>query len=435
MKVQVAKVRLWGRDIGAVSQETWGAPASFQFTKTFARSGIEVSPLVMPLSDEVYRFPQLRVDSFHRLPGLLADSVPDRFGNALIDAWLARDGRDGTSFSAVERLCYTGSRGMGALEFSPVDGPKTRMSVAVDVNELADLAAEVLANRQVFSANLADQHRAKAMRDILSVGTSAGGARAKALIAWNPDTNEVRSGQVPAGAGFDYWLLKFDGVAAVGTGQNFGQSAGYGATEFAYSLMARSAGVIMSPCRLMEEGGRRHFMTQRFDRLPGGDKMHMQTLGALAHYDFNHGGGHAYEQALQVIRKLKLPTAAIEEQFRRMVFNVVARNQDDHAKNISFLMNKAGRWSLAPAYDLTYSYNPTGPHTAHHQMTINGKRDDFTRADFRACADGASMMRGRADAITDEVMAAVRDWPRWATEAQVDPRKAQTIQDVHRLDL
>ncbi|MCX7247570.1 MAG: HipA domain-containing protein, partial [Burkholderiales bacterium] len=274
--------------------------------------------------------------------------------------------------------------------------------------------------------------REKALNDILRVGTSAGGARAKAVIAWNRETNEVRSGQIAAGDGFNYWLLKFDGVAG-NKDKELEDPKGYGAIEYAYYLMARAAGITMSECRLLEENGRRHFMTRRFDRLAGGEKLHMQSLCALAHFDFNQAGAYAYEQAMLTIRQLNLSMTTIEEQFRRMVFNIIARNQDDHVKNIAFLMDKQGQWSLAPAFDMTYSYNPSGSWTAAHQMTLNGKRNGFTPQDFEACAKVALMKRGRAKTIIDEVRAAVVRWPEFATQAQVADEWRAEIQSSHRL--
>lgn len=430
----VAEVQLWGRTIGAVSLEDGGGHAAFQYDPAFARSGIEISPVTMPLSDRVYVFPELPRRTFHGLPGLLADSLPDRFGNALIDAWLATQGRTSESFNAVERLCYTGTRGMGALEFAPAIGPKPQRAKKIEIDALVKLASEVLTHRRNLKATFASEKRKTALGDILRVGTSAGGARAKAVIAWNRETNEVRSGQVEAGKGFDYWLLKFDGVTG-NQDKELEDPKGYGAIEYAYSLMAKAAGVDMSECRLLEEGGRRHFMTRRFDRLTGGGKLHMQSLGAMAHFDFNHAGAHSYEQALLTIRQLNLPMPAVEEQFRRMTFNIIARNQDDHVKNIAFLMDQAGHWSLAPAFDVTYSYNPSGDWTATHQMTMNGKRDGFTLADFRACAKNTMMKRGRAEAIVEEVRAAVAKWPDYAEQAQVLKDRRKQIQRVLRLDL
>lgn len=430
----LAEVRLWGRTIGAVSLEEGSSYAAFQYDPAFAGSGIEVSPITMPLDDRVYVFPDLPLRTFHGLPGLLADSLPDKFGNALIDAWLATQGRTPDSFNAVERLCYTGARGMGALEYAPALGPKPQQAKKIEIDALVKLASEVLSHRKNLKTTFASASRKNALNDILRVGTSAGGARAKAVIAWNRQTNEVRSGQITAGTGFDYWLLKFDGVTG-NKDKELEDPKGYGAIEYAYYLMAKAAGVTMSECRLLEENGRRHFMTRRFDRLDGGEKLHMQSLCALAHFDFNHAGAYGYEQAFLVIRQLNLPMAAVEEQFRRMAFNIIARNQDDHVKNIAFLMDKAGQWSLAPAFDVMYSYNPTGEWTARHQMTMNGKHDGFTLADFRACAKSALMKRGRVEAIVEEVRAAVAKWPHFAEQANVMDEWRKQIQRHLRLDL
>jgi serine/threonine-protein kinase HipA len=388
----------------------------------------------MPLNRQIYEFPDLPRRTFRGLPGLLADSLPDRFGNALIDAWLATQGRSPGSFSAIERLCYTGTRGMGALEYAPVLGPNSRRSAPINVDALVELASEVLTHHQDLGGHFFGKSSGKALADILKVGTSAGGARAKAVIAWNRRTNEVRSGQLPAGPGFTYWLLKFDGVSG-NKDKELEDPQGYGAIEYAYSLMARAAGITMTECRLLEEHGRRHFMTRRFDRLDDGRKLHMQSLGALGHLDYNQAGACAYEQAFLTIRQLGLPMAATEEQFRRMLFNVVARNQDDHVKNIAFLMNKTGEWRLAPAFDVTYSYNPSGSWTATHQMTLNGKRDGFLKADIRAIGKSAGLKQGRADTLLDEVTAAVERWQEFATRAKVPEGVTKKIRQAHRLDL
>jgi serine/threonine-protein kinase HipA len=428
----IAEVRLWGRTIGAVTRDEGRDVAAFQYDAEFARSGIELSPLAMPLSERVYEFPALPRNTFHGLPGLLADSLPDKFGKALIDAWLAAQGRTADSFHAVERLCYTGTRGMGALEFAPALGPKPRKATRIEVDELVRLASEVLTHRNDLQEHFHAAGKEKALGEILRVGTSAGGARAKAVIAWNRATNEVRSGQITAGDGFEYWLLKFDGVAG-NKDKELEDPKGYGAIEYAYHRMAKAAGITMSECRLLEENGRRHFMTRRFDRLPSGAKVHMQSLGALAHFDFNQAGAYGYEQALLVIRRLDLPMIAVEQLFRRMVFNIVARNQDDHVKNIAFLMNQHGEWSLAPAFDVTYSYNPSGSWTATHQMTLNGKRDGFTIGDFQACAKAALMKRGRCSTILGEVLAAVKRWPEFADEAGIPNGWRDSIRETHRL--
>lgn len=430
----VAEVRLWGRTIGAVALEDGRSHAAFQYDDAFASSGIEVSPLVMPLSTQVYSFPGLPYETFHGLPGLLADSLPDRFGNTLIDAWLATQGRLPESLNPVERLCYIGARGMGALEFAPVMGPRSRRTTQIEVAALVELASEILTARRNLHGSFDGEHREDALRDILRVGTSAGGARAKAIIAWNRDTNEVRSGQVPAGEGFEYWLLKFDGVSG-NKDKELEDPKGYGAIEYAYTNMARDAGIRTSECRLLEENGRRHFMSRRFDRLDNGDKLHMQSLCALAHYDFNAAGAHSYEQALHAIRRLELPMEAVEEQFRRMAFNIVARNQDDHVKNIAFLMDRKGRWSLSPAFDVTFAYNPSGVWTRRHQMSMNGKLDGFTREDFRACARTASMKRGRADSILDAVLDVAKRWPAYSEQAGVADEWREHIQTVLRLEL
>ncbi len=430
----VAEVRLWGSSIGAVSVNGPGEIATFEYTSAFRRSGIEVAPLMMPLAQTVYSFPDLPKQSFHGLPGMLADALPDKFGNAVIDAWLASQGRLPQDIDAVERLCYTGTRGIGALEFKPAQGPQSRKSTVLKVDSLVTLASDVLSSREHLQASFADPHKEHALREILRVGASAGGARAKAVIAWNPTTNEVRSGQVKAPSGFEYWLMKFDGVTN-NKDRDLADPQGFGAIEYAYSLMAKDAGIRMSECRLFEENGRRHFMTKRFDRFDDGEKLHMQSLGALAHFDFNNPVAHSYEQALTVIRRLGLPMEAVEEQFRRMVFNVIARNQDDHVKNIAFLMDKSGKWSLSPAFDVMYAYNPSGTWTASHQMSLAGKREGFTLEDLKTVAETASMKRGRAEAIAREVTKAVARWREFAAAAGVVPKQIDMIADAHRLDL
>ncbi len=429
----MAEVRLWGRRIAAVSLGEDGDVAAFQYEPRFAASGIEVSPLAMPLSSQIYRFPSLPRAAFHGLPGLVADSLPDTFGTALINAWLATQGRTPESFNAVERLCFTGTRGMGALEFAPATGPRPRHATKIEVDALVALASEILTDRHAFHGSFTAEHRNGALQDILRVGTSAGGARAKAIIAWNPDTHEVRSGQVAAPEGFGYWLLKFDGVSG-NRDKELEDPQGYTAIEYAYSRMARDAGIEMTECRLLEEGGRRHFMTRRFDRSADGGKLHLQSLAALAHFDFNAAGAHSYEQAYQVMRRLRLPMSALEQQFRRMLFNIVARNQDDHVKNIAFLMDQRGAWSLAPAFDVTYACNPQGLWTRSHQMTLNGRRDGFTLEDVRACAATAGLKRGRAERMLDEVRAVVARWPQYADEAGVWPRQRDQIRSSLRLE-
>ena len=428
----LAEVKLWGSRIGAVVLVDGSRTATFEYDQRFSRSGIQVSPLMMPLAKQVYSFPDLAQDSFHGLPGLLSDSLPDRFGNTLINSWLAREGRAPSSFNAVERLCYTGNRGMGALEFSPVTGPVPSKKKTLYVDELVRLASEILKHRENLHAVISKEYSEEALSEILRVGTSAGGARAKAIIAWNPDTNQVRSGQIKAGDGFQYWLLKFDGVSN-NRDRELNDPAGYGIIEFAYSRMAKSCGIEMSECRLLKENGRSHFMTKRFDRLPDGDKLHMQSLAALAHFDFNLAGAYSYEQAFQVIRRLDLPYRTIEQQFRRMVFNIVVRNQDDHVKNIAFLMDRKGHWALAPAFDVNYSYQPDGMWTANHQMTINGKQDSFNSADLKDCANMAGMKQGQWRIILEQIQDVVSKWKDYADEAGVFADQRDRIQKTLRL--
>ncbi len=425
----VAEVRLWGRTIGAVALREGDRFATFQYAPEFVGSGIEVSPRTMPLARRPYRFPELPPETFHGLPGLVAESLPDRFGNAVIDAWLQTRGRDPGSLNAIERLCYVGSRGMGALEYRPALREEAPESLPVDVGALVELATKALQRREGFAASLEDED---GLATILRVGTSAGGARAKAVIAWNPSINEVRSGQIDAGDGFEHWLLKFDGVDH-NRDRELADPRGYGLIEYAYSRMARAAGITMAECRLFEEGHRKHFMTRRFDRGPEGGRLHMQSLGSLAHFDFNQPGAYSYEQAFDVIRALGLPTSVVEEQFRRMTFNIVARNQDDHVKNIAFLMDRTGAWSLSPAFGVTYSFNPQGAWTATHQMSMNGKRDGFQREDFLDCGRRASLVRGRAQTILEEVCEAVGRWPEFAEEAGVFPEHRREIAEHLRL--
>lgn len=430
----VAEVKLWGRTIGAVSLGESDEVAAFEYDPSFVQSGIEISPFTMPLSKRVYTFPELAKKTFYGLPGLIADSLPDKFGNALINAWLATQGRQSSSFNAIERLCYTGERGMGALEFLPAIGPNSKQVKQIQIDKLVELASQVLTHRNDMNVSFANENSEKALTDILRVGTSAGGARAKAVIAWNPSTNEVRSGQIAADEGFEYWLLKFDGVRG-NKDKELEDTQGYGVIEYVYYKMAKDCGIDISECRLFEDNGRQHFMTRRFDRLAGGEKLHTQSLCALAHYDFNMAGAYSYEQTLLVIRQLELPMSAIEEQFRRMVFNIIARNQDDHVKNIAFLMDKNGKWSLSPAFDMTYSFNPSGSWTASHQMTMNGKRDDFTMDDFKACARSASMKRGRAETIVIEVLKVVSLWQDYSHDTGLPTPIRDQIQRTLRLKI
>ncbi len=430
----VAAVTLWGSRIAAVSIDPGARYATFQYDPAFLRSGIEIAPTRMPLRTSPYRFPGLPQDAFSGLPGLLADSLPDRWGTALVNAWLASQGREQSSFDVVERLCYDGTRGVGALEFQPAREPALPAEADLHLGALVRLAGEVLAQRAKFVAEQSNNPDEEAMKAILAIGSSAGGARPKALIAYNDATGQVRSGQVKVDAGFRHWLLKFDGVSRAGD-HGLTDPQGWGVVEYAYSKMARAAGIDMTECRLLEENGRRHFMTRRFDRPNRGEKLHMQTAGALEHVSYNEPGTYSYEQLLLLIRKLGLGTPVVEQQFRRMVFNVVARNQDDHVKNVAFLMDRQGAWSLAPAYDVIWAWKPGNPWLHSHQMSINAKRDGFTLADLRAVAAVGALKRGRAEAILAEVVAVVEGWTEIAGGVGVEEQIAEQIARSHRLSI
>lgn len=418
-----AEVMLWGTKIGTVAFDDNSGLGSFEYDPAFLASGIEVSPIAMPLSRRVYTFPELARQSFHGLPGLLSDSLPDKFGNAVIDAWLRSRGRSPESFNPVERLCYTGSRGMGALEYVPARGPSATESERIEVDKLVQLASQVLRSREKMHVSAGEN----AMQEIIKVGSSAGGARAKAVIAWNEHTGDIRSGQIEAGKGYDYWLMKFDGVS--GNGDKEGEDAPqYTRIEYGYYLMASDAGIAMSDCRLYEEQGRFHFMTRRFDReAKTGGKLHMQSLGAIAHFDFNQPGVYSYEQAAQVMRRLRISATEISQFYRRMVFNVLARNQDDHVKNISFLMDRKGVWRLAPAYDVTYAYNPDGMWTGTHQMSINGKRDRITRQDLMDAAKHMGIKQAEAEQAIAAVGESLTRWYDFADKANITDRTAHQI--------
>lgn len=430
-----AAVNLWGREIGAVSVASPTDVPVFQYRPEFLPSGVQLAPVQMPLREAPYRFAALnRDEAFHGLPGLLADELPDRWGQTLIGAWLDAQGRDPASFDIVERLCYIGTRGMGALEFQPAIDTPMPVGGELKVDALVGLAEQALQERQAFVAELAADPEEVQMRAILTLGTSSGGARPKAIIAFNEQTNQVRSGQLDASPGFRHWLLKFDGVRGSGD-HGLRDPEDWGAVEFAYWRMARAAGIEMTECRLLEENGRRHFMTRRFDRLDTGGKLHVQTVGALEHVSYNVPGLYSYERAFLLMRKLGLGVPEAEALYRRMVFNIVARNQNDHVKNISFIMGRDGRWQLAPAYDLTFAFQPSNRWLQAHQMTAAGKRDGFTVADLRAVAEAAGLKRGRAPRILGEVTDVVAQWPSIAAEVDVDESLSERIRRAHRLSL
>ncbi len=431
-KVDTALVSLWGHSVGAVAWLADRDYAAFEYDPTFLDLGLDVSPVHMGLEaarrgDAIFSFPALNRDTYLGLPGLLADALPDKFGNRIIDAWLTRQGRNSSDFSPVERLCYTGRRGMGALEFTPATIDRYDTATPLEVTALVELTEVIMRDRHALETRLGGTERGStdAILDILRVGTSAGGARPKAVIAMDAHGN-VMSGQTRAPAGYDYWIIKFDGV----TDLELGEPKHFGRIEYAYYLMALDAGIHMSECRLLEEHDRAHFMTRRFDRVDG-NKLHLQSLCGIAHYDFNLPGGYGYEQAFAIMRRLRLSKADAAQQYRRMVFNVIARNLDDHTKNIAFLMGPDGHWQLSPAYDLTYAHNPKGRWTSRHQMSINGKRDQFTRQDLLDVADAISLRRPQA--IIDEVVEAVARWPEFAATAAVPGQIVRQIAAEHRL--
>jgi serine/threonine-protein kinase HipA len=425
---------MWGKQIGAVEWDGQRDIGIFQYTPEFASSNIQPSPIVMPTTNMPYMFPALR-QTFHSLPGLVADSLPDKYGHRLIDAWLISRGRKPESMNPVERLCYIGRRGMGALEYDPELNPMVDHDQPLNIAALAHLANQVLSEREDLGGLFGTATDSDTVQDILRVGTCAGGARAKALVAWNPETGEFRSEQLNRLDGFEHWLLKFDGVNN-NRDRELADPNGYGFVEYAYSMMAREAGIIMMPCRLLHEGGRSHFMTRRFDRTEQGKKLHMLSLAALCHYDYHDPSSYSYEQALHAIRLISAAaTLDAEQQFLRAAFNLIARNQDDHVKNIAFLMDAAGQWRLAPAFDVAYAWNPKGNFTAQHQMSVNGKRDNFEPDDLLALGRAAGIKTRKAKALIAQIVDSVRNWPVFAREAGVSDERTRRIAASHRLEL
>lgn len=425
--VDVAKVIMYGDTVGTFRWDSMYDVARFEYDSQFIGKGIEPSPLMMPVQQgRIYSFGNLNREVFYGLPGMLADSLPDTYGRALFEQWLALTGR--TSGNPIETLCFLGKRCMGALEFEPAIGANSNSDMRIEIDSLVDVAREALLNKKDFGINLS-LDRKTAIAEILRLGTSAGGQRAKAIIAYNKKTGEVRSGQVDAPKGFDYYLIKLDGVSAEA---GFKETENFGRLEYSFSQLVKECGIEMTECSLVEENGRAHFLTKRFDRI-GGEKVHMQTLCGIAHYDFHLRRAFSYEQAFNVMRRLRLPYSQAEEMFLRMVFNVVIRNQDDHTKNISFLMDKKGKWRLSPAYDIGFAYNPKGAWIDTHQMSINGKFDNVTRKDLLACA--ASNNIKNAAEIIDKVCETVSRWPEVARncgvpQEMIDSRLPYMLLDI-----
>ena len=420
--VAAVEVTAWGMRVGAVALDPGSGFYAFEYYADWIARGIELAPLTMPARTGVWLFPRLPEDTFHRLPALLADSLPDDFGNALIDAWLAAQGVRRSDVSPLDRLAYLASRAMGALEFRPARGPRYRVPSAIELGDLVEGA------RRMLESSFGDERETEsALHSLIQVGTSAGGARAKAVIAWNPETGQIRSGQLPADPGFEYWLIKLDGI---GRDSELGAGDSYGRIEFAYSLMARAAGIEMTECRLLEENGRAHFMTKRFDRADDGSKHHAITLCDIAEIDFRLRGTNDYAQLFQAIEELGLDADSREQAFRRMVFNVLARNCDDHTKNHSFLLESpTSRWRLSPAYDVTFAYNPTGEWTYQHLMGVAGKFSDIKRSDLLAVADRFRVPRARA--ILREVAEATGSWETFASTAGLSSEVAAQIRSTY----
>lgn len=425
--VDIARVILYGHPIGTLRWDNYRRTALFEYADSFIGKGLEPSPILMPVREgRVYSFSDIGRETFKGLPGMLADSLPDTYGRALFDRWLALTGR--SSGNTVETLCFLGKRCMGALEFEPAIDTPYDSSVTIELDSLVNVAREALTEKEEFGTNIADDKKA-AIAEIVRLGTSAGGQRAKAIIAYNRKTGEVRSGQIDAPYGFDYYLIKLDGVTAEA---GFKETQNFGRLEYSFSKLVKDCGIEISECSLIEENGRAHFLTKRFDRQDG-KKIHMQTLCGIAHYDYRLPRAYSYEQAFNIMRALRLPYSQAQEMFRRMVFNVVVRNQDDHTKNISFLMDRNGKWRLSPAYDMGYAYNPKGGWTAQHQMSVNGIFDGITRTDLMEFARRNNIKE--ASEIIDMIVETASHWPTIAKECDVPQPMIDAILPDMKLSL
>ena len=429
--MSTATVKLWGTTIGYVSMDHGERYARFEYDPAFVRLGVEPAPIHMPVrKGYIYQCEGLNPRSFHGLPGMIADSLPDKYGNKLIDVWLDQTGRDPTEFNAVDRLCYTGTRGMGALEFEPVIETDATKDKRLEIRDLINLASMAFADRETLNTKLTRGKEEAAVLDILSAGTSAGGARAKAVIAYNPATREVRSGQLDLPPDFEHWLIKFDGVAFSGD-WGVADPSGYGLLEYSYHLMAKACGINMMESRLFSENGRNHFMTRRFDRDEQGGKKFVQTFAAAAHFDYYESGAYSYEQLFTTMRKLDMPQKAIEEQFRRVVFNVVGCNQDDHVKNFGFMMDRQGSWDITPAYDLCHAEG--SDFTRFHQLSINSKTSDFTVGDLKNLAKFARLPRNREKIVLEQTVDAFSKWHQTAKELNIPKTLQEQVLRTLRL--
>ncbi len=424
-EISLLEVYLWGEALGYASWDSEKGQAFFQYEPEFIKKKLEAFPIYMPLSEEIYSFRALDKETFKGLPGLLSSSLPDKFGNALIDRWCAENSRG--SLNPIEKLCYIGSRGLGALEYKPALEKEKKESSVIDLDNMVRLASEVFSQREAFKTST---ESSTFSQDLLTIGASVGGARAKILIAYDELTGIIYSGQIPR-ENSSYWLLKLDGVE---DGRETSTPKGYGKIEYAYYLIARELGIEFSESRLFEKNNLHHFMTKRFDRTHDYEKTHMLSLCDLSHFDFRMAGGYSYEQCLLEMRKIinKNLLQDLEQLFRRAVFNVVGRNQDDHTKNISFLMNKKGDWSLAPAYDMTYAYNPSGLWTKSHQMSISGKQDNFIREDLLELAKKADVKKSKAHEIIDRTIEVFSNWYHYAGKAKISEKKFLEIDKTFR---
>ena len=438
MVMEVITITYQDDVVGAVSFDTEKGLGSFEYDPGFIKKSVELSPIKMPLSNRIYSFPELDFNTFKGLPGLIADSLPDDFGNAVLNAWVAGQGRSPGDITPLQRLQYTGKRGMGALEYAPATQLRSlNASQQVEIQSLVSIAQEILDSRRNFEVELKqnDQDDREAMISLLSVGMSAGGARPKAVLAFNKDFTQVRSGQANVPSGFTHYLMKFDGVSEHNKNQEtFGDPLGYGAMEFVYHLMANKCGLDMMACRLLNEGNRRHFITQRFDRIKN-SKVHVQTLNGLAHVDYKKPGSFSYAELFGIARQLRLSAVEAEQLFKRMTFNIIARNHDDHSKNFAFILKK-DKWSLAPAYDLAYSYKPGSKWVNSHWMSLNGKRDNFTRSDFYSLEKLSPVFnKKKIDDIIDATIEHVSTWRQLAEEWDVPKTLIDEIQENLRLDI
>lgn len=429
--MNTAYVKIWDELVGAVAWDESRGVAIFEYDSKFVRKNWNIAPLTMPISSSrrTFEFPALRkkidpsTDTFKGLPGLLADMLPDRYGNELINSWLAQRGRPQNSMNPIEMLCFIGTRGMGALEFEPILMKENKRTFSVEIDSLVDISQKLLKTKESFSTNL-NEDEEKAILDILKIGTSAGGARPKAVIAYNEKTGEVRSGQTTAPKGFEHWLIKLDGVSDI----QLGASVGYGRVEMAYYNMATDCGIEMMPSKLLEENGRAHFITKRFDREAGSTKHHIQTLCAMKHFDYSALTSFSYEQLFQTMRELRLPYPAAEQMFRRMVFNVIARNCDDHTKNFSFRLKKDCEWELTPAYDICHAYQPGHAWVSQHILSINGKRTDITKKDLLTIADATRIRK--APEIIEQINEVVSNWTTYANLVEVHPKLRDSIAET-----